>query len=229
MLSRLVHFSRLIALPTTVLTALAFGCGEEDSNDTAATQEPGSEAAAGQPGEMTPAADNDGAPGEGTNQDTADDPAGDSMAGNDTPGDTAGDDSAGGATAGEDGNTSTGGQVGDGKPDQDPPTSDTSCGPNTCSGGDVCCNRSCGICAPPDAACTQQICEPQEDRSGGACNSAADCRLVDDYCGGCNCLSLTEDEQPPRCQDPVQCLIAPCENRVAVCSNGRCASTSNLE
>lgn len=35
------------------------------------------------------------------------------------------------------------------------------CGPSQCSGSDwYCCNRSCGICLPPDFFCTQQICEP---------------------------------------------------------------------
>ncbi len=34
------------------------------------------------------------------------------------------------------------------------------CGPVTCLPGDVCCNRSCGICTPPDGFCTQQVCKP---------------------------------------------------------------------
>jgi hypothetical protein len=33
------------------------------------------------------------------------------------------------------------------------------CGNNTCTGGEVCCNESCGICAPPDGACIQMQCE----------------------------------------------------------------------
>ena len=33
------------------------------------------------------------------------------------------------------------------------------CGKNTCATGTVCCNASCGICAAPDGACTQQFCE----------------------------------------------------------------------
>ena len=33
------------------------------------------------------------------------------------------------------------------------------CGKTTCATGMVCCNVSCGICAPPDGVCTQQFCE----------------------------------------------------------------------
>ncbi len=38
------------------------------------------------------------------------------------------------------------------------PNAGTPCGPTTCSGGDVCCNASCGICTPPGGFCTQQVC-----------------------------------------------------------------------
>lgn len=34
------------------------------------------------------------------------------------------------------------------------------CGKNLCPAGQQCCNESCGICAPPGGACTQQACEP---------------------------------------------------------------------
>src|SRR5438128_1915646 len=36
------------------------------------------------------------------------------------------------------------------------------CGSSVCRNGDVCCNASCGICAPPGGACTQQACEPTQ-------------------------------------------------------------------
>jgi hypothetical protein len=32
------------------------------------------------------------------------------------------------------------------------------CGDTVCAADEVCCNASCGICTPPDGACTQQIC-----------------------------------------------------------------------
>lgn len=34
------------------------------------------------------------------------------------------------------------------------------CGPSVCAAGQVCCNESCGVCTPPDGACTQQACVP---------------------------------------------------------------------
>jgi len=33
------------------------------------------------------------------------------------------------------------------------------CGEVTCPADQVCCNASCGICTPPDGACTQQLCK----------------------------------------------------------------------
>jgi hypothetical protein len=60
--------------------------------------------------------------------------------------------------------------------------------------------------------------------SGGACTTDADCRLADDYCGGCNCLALSPGEKAPTCADPVQCLIAPCLNKTAACVAGHCVA-----
>ena len=34
------------------------------------------------------------------------------------------------------------------------------CGDVNCAPGLVCCNESCGICTPPGAFCTQQVCTP---------------------------------------------------------------------
>ena len=35
------------------------------------------------------------------------------------------------------------------------------CGPNVCNVGEYCCNESCGVCAPQDGGCTQQVCDTQ--------------------------------------------------------------------
>ncbi|HEX2164138.1 MAG TPA: hypothetical protein VHM02_09335 [Thermoanaerobaculia bacterium] len=37
---------------------------------------------------------------------------------------------------------------------------DVPCGDNVCTGGNFCCNASCGICAPRGGHCTQQVCNP---------------------------------------------------------------------
>lgn len=50
--------------------------------------------------------------------------------------------------------------------------SSTACGASRCEAGLVCCNESCGICAPPDGFCTQQACAPLEETppdGGDAC------------------------------------------------------------
>jgi hypothetical protein len=93
------------------------------------------------------------------------------------------------------------------------------CGSAVCANGDVCCNASCGICTPPGGVCTQQLCEPQ---AGGECTSDSDCALVDDYCGGCNCLAVSDPADAPVCSDPFNCFAAPCEGKSAACMNGTC-------
>jgi hypothetical protein len=60
---------------------------------------------------------------------------------------------------------------------------------------------------------------------GGSCDADADCRLVDDYCQGCNCVALGPGEGVPPCSEPpVQCLRQPCEGLAAVCQDGRCVA-----
>ena len=58
---------------------------------------------------------------------------------------------------------------------------------------------------------------------GGTCETAADCRLVDDYCTGCDCRALSKAERDPICSGPgVSCLIAPCQDRSVACRSRRC-------
>lgn len=40
-----------------------------------------------------------------------------------------------------------------------PPALPEKCGTQTCSSGLMCCNASCGICAPPGGVCIQIACE----------------------------------------------------------------------
>jgi hypothetical protein len=39
------------------------------------------------------------------------------------------------------------------------------CGPRVCGPGTRCCNASCGVCTPPGAECTQQVCSATEAAS----------------------------------------------------------------
>jgi hypothetical protein len=65
---------------------------------------------------------------------------------------------------------------------------------------------------------------PMLGKTCGACRANSDCRKVDNYCGGCNCLALGPGETGPRCDDPVNCFVSPCAVTPgeAVCENGRC-------
>lgn len=40
------------------------------------------------------------------------------------------------------------------------PATQVKCGKTLCPVGQVCCNESCGICAPPEGACIQLACVP---------------------------------------------------------------------
>lgn len=103
----------------------------------------------------------------------------------------------------------TGGKPGSGGGD--------TCGNTVCGDGEYCCNPSCSVCAPKNGGCTLQVCEPK------TCTTANDCRLVDDYCTGCNCRALGPGETLPACTGPgVQCLIAPCDGEAPTCKDGRC-------
>ena len=56
------------------------------------------------------------------------------------------------------------------------------------------------------------------------CNADADCKLVDDYCGGCNCLALASWATPPTCTDPVNCFVEPCMRKTVSCVSNHCVS-----
>ena len=59
--------------------------------------------------------------------------------------------------------------------------------------------------------------------SAAQCSGDTDCRLFDDYCGGCNCLALPKTAKDPICSGTsVNCFAAPCMNNRAVCVNGQC-------
>jgi hypothetical protein len=96
----------------------------------------------------------------------------------------------------------------------------TPCGPTTCAAGQVCCNKSCGICTPPGGFCTQQVCEP----STSPCKTDWDCRKFSDYCEGCNCRALSVCEKDPVCTGGLaNCFVDPCFNKEAYCKAGTCA------
>ena len=101
------------------------------------------------------------------------------------------------------------------------------CGNALCPTGQYCCNASCGQCAPPGVACIQIACEGTGGAGSGvgSCAKDSDCRTYDDYCRGCNCRAVPANiAVDPACgpSDMVQCLVEPCLNKRAICSNGQC-------
>ncbi|HEX5659426.1 MAG TPA: hypothetical protein VFX59_19660 [Polyangiales bacterium] len=78
---------------------------------------------------------------------------------------------------------------------------DVRCGQNVCHGGQVCCNPSCGICAPPDGMCTQQFCDTPQTAEGTQESLPAAPTTCDHVrCAGGTHCELVE----------VQCIKAPC-------------------
>jgi hypothetical protein len=119
------------------------------------------------------------------------------------------------------------------------------CGDVICAAGTVCCNASCGMCAPPDAACVQVACEPcahEVCSEGGkltaSCSSCAQTVCAaDSYC--CNtkwdgiCVQEATDlcgacsqPPPPPPPPPSGCAHSECETGDAlVGSCSSCAQT----
>jgi len=86
--------------------------------------------------------------------------------------------------------------------------------------GNACAANMAGTDASTDTSCLKD----GGTAPGGECKSNADCRLVDDYCGGCNCLALGPGESAPKCTDPVNCFVQPCMNKTAACVAGNCVA-----
>ena len=117
------------------------------------------------------------------------------------------------------------------------------CGPTVCRHNEECCNESCGICTRPGESCTQQACAPAtpcvdtvlcirgthwsprlcECVPNGSCDVDQDCRLFSDYCTGCDCRALSNDDADPVCSGPgAECLADPCMGRSVQCVSGQC-------
>lgn len=79
-----------------------------------------------------------------------------------------------------------------------------------------------------DAAAPGNANEPKEADPGMpmntlACSTDSDCKTFDSMCGSCRCLVLSKQTQPPGCGEPaIMCVVAPCLNKVAVCSSSMC-------
>jgi hypothetical protein len=132
-----------------------------------------------------------------------------------------------GGSGGEAGGAGDAGSGGSGGPVQ--------CGDVTCASGQVCCNESCSICAPPGQACTTQSCMPPMGGSAapppcGSTTCAAGQVCCDSACGlcaasstACKVMSCSDPGPHPgdlcdlrcgadeRCEYvAATCIISPC-------------------
>jgi hypothetical protein len=64
----------------------------------------------------------------------------------------------------------------------------------------------------------------------GACATDADCHTWSSYCGEapCACRVLGRADGEPRClsASKVQCLVDPCQHKLAACQSGACVLTA---
>jgi hypothetical protein len=105
--------------------------------------------------------------------------------------------------------------------------SPVSCGPVACTGGQVCCNASCGICTEPGASCTNKDCSrpeaPLSELCGpNTCNVGQVC--CNRSCGICTAPGETCSQR--RCNGPVVPFSVTCGmntcNVGEVCCNPSC-------
>ena len=60
-----------------------------------------------------------------------------------------------------------------------------------------------------------------------SCQQDSDCRLFDNYCGGCACDALPTTSPDPVCGGgTVQCFVQPCRGLTARCSGGTCTASA---
>jgi hypothetical protein len=96
------------------------------------------------------------------------------------------------------------------------------CGKNTCASDQICCSPSCGICGSKGGACPAIACNPDPVSN---CTQNSDCRIVADYCTGCDCRALGPSDKLPACSGAgVECLRDPCDGKAAVCKAGVCVA-----
>lgn len=79
------------------------------------------------------------------------------------------------------------------------------------------------------------VCEERNGRAAcvpapkPGCVTDADCSLVDNYCGGCNCNAVPTGTVAPKCPgDEVACFVAPCLGLTASCQAGVCVIANEL-
>ena len=71
------------------------------------------------------------------------------------------------------------------------------------------------------------VCEPSPPPQG-SCRVDSDCHLEANYCGGCQCDAIGNQQgraaaqAPIVCSQRVACLVDPCKDSVAACVSGTC-------
>jgi hypothetical protein len=89
----------------------------------------------------------------------------------------------------------------------------------------ACASPCDGVRCPVDTHCESLGNSVACVSDAAQCRKDSDCRLVDSYCRGCDCLALGPNDPEPTCPEPpVQCFAQPCAGKVARCEDGRCVA-----
>ncbi len=106
------------------------------------------------------------------------------------------------------------------------------CGSTICSGGDVCCNASCGICAAPGEGCIALYCGDGGMPDGGESCGTTTCGGGEQCCTGCTpddafCMSTSSGVACPdyACPPPRICGDTSC-GPGDICCDNPCDGTS---
>ena len=96
-----------------------------------------------------------------------------------------------------------------------------------CVPNDPCMTVKCAAgthCESHQVECITAPCPPIAGcyPDAAQCKMDSDCKVVDNYCGGCSCDALPAIKLPTTCSNPVMCFVQPCLNRTAACDNGVC-------
>ncbi|MEO7092595.1 MAG: hypothetical protein ABI175_05040 [Polyangiales bacterium] len=99
----------------------------------------------------------------------------------------------------------------------------TPCAPTapSCVPDNKCATVRCAAGYKCEATGTTVGCVPL---SKDYCDSDADCKIIDNYCGGCQCLPLANWATPPTCTDPVACFVQPCRGKTPACESNHCVA-----
>jgi hypothetical protein len=115
--------------------------------------------------------------------------------------------------------------------DGDCRTFENTCGTCSCKAlgktePDPTCSKQSVSCFAPSCTDSIALCRNKRCVVAPRCKTDGDCRLIDNYCGGCACDARGKTEADPKCSSELaQCGPAsPCAEKEPWCDLGKCSA-----